>query len=122
MINTDAVRGQVRRMLARFPSETAEIRRPKQSDYGENTGETEKLLTVKVWWSQMNQPSTVKAVERGTTFKEDDRKWVCALWEKPLEAVKRGDMAVIGGKTYRICNSEARLKVRVFWQLEEVSA
>ena len=123
MINIGRVRNQVADVLRRFPSRTAAVQRPKLSDYGESTGETETILTeVVIWWAQPSQPNAVKADEKGTAYQMDNRKWACLVWDETLEDVRRGDLVTTGGKTYRICNMETRMQVRVFWQLEEVSA
>ena len=52
----------------------------------------------------------------------DDRKWACLIWDEALENVRRGDLVICEGRTWRIRNCEIRLQVRVFWQLEEVSS
>lgn len=120
-INIDAVRRQVKGVLMRFPSVTAEVRRPVLNDYGEETGEFSVLHAgLTAWWAQPDRPKGVRTKETGTTLDEDDRKWVCLIWDSSLDDVTRGDLIAIDGTTYRIRNTETRMQVRVFWQVEEV--
>lgn len=120
-INIDAVRRQVQGILLRFPSGTAEVRRPVFNAYGEETGTSEALFSgLTFWWSQPTRPKDVSVREKGATFEEDARKWACLIWEERFENVTRGDLFISGGKTYRVCNTETRMQVRVFWQVEEV--
>lgn len=122
MIDISRVRSQVADVLRRFPSCTAAVQRPKLNDYGESTGETETILSeAAIWWAQPGQPNAVKADEKGTAYQMDNRKWACLIWDEALETVRRGDLVITGGRTYRLCNTETRLNIRVFWQLEEVS-
>lgn len=120
MINVDKVRRQVKGVMMRFPSHVAEVRRPSMNEYNEPTDETEKIGEVTFWWAQPSQPKSVKADERGVLYQEDERKWACMIWDESLPDVHRGDLFVSDGKTWRIRNTETRLNVRVFWQLEEV--
>ena len=122
MMDVGAIRRQVQGILMRFPSCQATIRRPNVNAYGESTGESESLMTVTRYWAQPSRPNVVDMNERGTTYQMDDRKWACLIWDEALETVRRGDLVITGGRTYRICNTETRMQVRVFWQLEEVSA
>lgn len=122
MMDVGAIRRQVQGILMRFPGCQATIRRPNVNAYGESTGESEPLMTVTLYWAQPSRPNAVDMNERGTTYQMDDRKWACLIWDEALENVRRGDLVICEGRTWRIRNCEIRLQVRVFWQLEEVSS
>lgn len=119
-MNINGVRQQVAAILRQFPSGQAEVYRPTLNSYGEETGTKTKLGDVTVWWVQPERPKKVSADEKGVILEEDGRKYVCLLWEETLPQAQRGDLMTCDGKTWRIRNTDNRLNVRVFWQVEEV--
>lgn len=117
-MNVNAVRAQVEKIMRQFPSETATICREQRNAYNEETGTQATIATAEIWWTHQ-QPKQVKADEKGLILEEDGRKWACAVWREELDAVQAGDIMLCNGHAWRIRNVDTRMKVRVFFQLEE---
>ena len=116
MIDITALRTQISDILHRFPSVTGEIRRRTLDSYGQPTDTETVIAQEELWWRTPDTGDKWAIAEKGQTFSQDNARWVCALLTDDTPDVKRGDVIVIGGETWRVANIQPRL-ARVFWQL-----
>ena len=123
-MNLDRVRGNVRRMMRKFPSRRATLYRPAVDGYGQPTDVLETVGTVEACWTEgIERPKKWDIADAGERFEDEGYRWIAMVWRPDLPQARHGDVVKFAdGEEGVVKNIANNANLRVFWQIGERGA
>lgn len=119
-MNLNRVRGNVLRMMRKFPSRTATLYRPVADTYGQPTDVLTELGSVECWTEGIERPRKWDIDNSGERYEDEGARWCAMIWRPDLPQARHGDIVRFAdGETGVIKNTMNNAGIRVFWQIGE---